>query len=261
MEKRVGTSAGLLALLAIIFHTANPPTAERGSRASGAAQNSTGSTRKSAISRKPKQDGNTQEKRPLRGPWLATQQYFYRTSDLDPSACIKRLIAPHENPESRGSCEDEALNTLFAFGPNFPRQNVTGVIATIQDPFHTRMSLAADRTLDSIQQAAYASGWEFATQWLPWSVKTDTDSDEQSTGQSSNYDPWQDKCPDSLYFARNPDLMYRSTISSSFLLWGKHQLQASMVSNSTSPVTAFEHFNGDRRSPFLGRTFPARSHR
>ncbi len=89
--------------------------------------------------------------------------------------------------------------------------NVTGMIATIQDPLHTRMSLETDRTLDSIQQAAFHAGWEFATQWLPWNVRESNPSNESSAEQSSEYEVSRETLPGLIVFRphftleRSPD--------------------------------------------------------
>jgi hypothetical protein len=93
------------------------------------------------------------------GPWRATQQYFHSYPNAaanDYAACLQiptRCLA------------------LYAVPENYDRSNLHAIIATVPDPLHTRMSMETDRYLDAIQQAAFDSGYELATQWLPWTVK------------------------------------------------------------------------------------------
>jgi hypothetical protein len=92
---------------------------------------------------------------------------------------------------------------LFGFSAKFDFQSdVVAVIATIQDPMHTRMSLGADRTLDSIQQAAYATGWEFASQWLPWNLKMSSRADDAEE-QASEYELARETMPGLIVFRRH----------------------------------------------------------
>jgi hypothetical protein len=87
---------------------------------------------------------------------------------------------------------------LLGFPHRFDPRNAHWVIATVPDPLHTRMSMETDRYLDAIQHAAFDSGYELATQWLPWTVKA---ADSRGSADTETQEPvdWE-KFPGLLVF-------------------------------------------------------------
>jgi hypothetical protein len=172
MEKHVGTSAGLLALLAFLMHSMFPPAGER--ETNGA------SLKKEATEVPAGPNAELEKAIPRAGPWLATRQYFHRTGSIrTKNSCFDDFVQPAEQMRQ---CQSPELRGLFGIAPDFDSSHLTTLIATIPDPLHTRMSLEADRYLDAIQQAAFRDRWELATQWLPWTAKI-------AAGPSNTSDP------------------------------------------------------------------------
>jgi hypothetical protein len=171
MEKRLGSSAGILALLAVVVHMLGNSGAEY---QAGSGGNKATTAALSAPTRSETHVLSLERQ----GPWRATQQYFHATPAGDGrkyQSCISR---PTEG------CVREALLALYGFPEGFPEQNIHALIATIPDPLHTRMAIETDRNLDAIQEAAFRSGWEFATQWLPWTLKAEAAHTPESKGSS-----------------------------------------------------------------------------
>jgi hypothetical protein len=187
MEKRLGSSAGFLALLAVLIHTLGNTGAEHGkasieTKATPARSEAAGSTGLPA--------GNRQ------GPWRATQQYFHNT----PTAATPKIEACLSQPNV--TCVRAALLSLYGFPADFPERHIRALIATVPDPLHTRMSLETDRYLDAIQQAAFQAGWELATQWVPWTVKAEADQKSDS-GEAPPHLFDIEKLPGLLVFRRH----------------------------------------------------------
>ena len=159
MEKRIGSSAGILALIALVLHSLGFP---------GGEDKSVNAPDKKA----PITETDTTEKGNLeivdwQGPWRATQQYFHSdlTTRKTAKFCRDYLIG-FDRP-----CSQRDLLSLFGFGPDFRVNDLQYLIATLPDPLHTRMALDTDRDLDAIQRAASLSKWELATCWLPWTAR------------------------------------------------------------------------------------------
>ncbi|MFZ0592050.1 MAG: hypothetical protein WAM39_16410 [Bryobacteraceae bacterium] len=172
MEKHLGLSAGVLALLALAVHVSYPP-AQDGTPSSGIK-----AARTARPVAKPGESGKAspQEARTdltdehLEGPWLASREFLYAEdppalpdpdgSQLDPfqvskvSACAKGA-----------TCRQ---NLKAFFGLNQGEHSFEFVIATIADPLRTRLGLATDSTINAIEEGAANSSWDFAGQWLPW---------------------------------------------------------------------------------------------
>lgn len=165
MEKRLGSSAGFLALLAVLVHTFGNTGAEHGKSPT---ESKTTAARSEAAGSAGLQAGNRQ------GPWRATQQYFHNTPTGGTPKTEACLSQPNE------TCIRAALLSLYGFPADFPERNIRALIATVPDPLHTRMALETDRYLDAIQQAAFQAGWELATQWVPWTVKAEADQKSDS---------------------------------------------------------------------------------
>lgn len=156
MEKRLGSSAGILALLAVLVHTFGNNGAEHAS-SSQIGKESTHSSNAAA--------GLKNASPARQGPWTATQQYFHREPNwrgVDFSSCVSLPL---------DACSGKMLSELYGLPESFATKKLRALIATVPDPLHTRMAVETDRYLDAIQQAAFRSDWELATQWLPWTVK------------------------------------------------------------------------------------------
>ncbi len=159
MDKRLGSSAGILALIALLLHTFGQSEGQNSAKPAG---------KDVAASSGSAADVKDLQLLDKQGPWRATQQYFH--SDLVSSegrACQDYLLGL---PTPK--CSQQGLRSLFGFEPGFDLANLRFLLAMIADPLHTRMSIETDRDLDAIQRAAYRSGWELATQWLPWTAKS-----------------------------------------------------------------------------------------
>ncbi len=174
MKKNLGSSAGLLALLAVSFHLVEAPQSEKVTTPQARSSSET-SVDKSTDSLGPEKP---REPRDIEGPWLATQAFFH----AEPQALLSlQQAAPGSLTEAQTRpldlsevtdlelCSQQEgcraqLISYFGWQPNHSRF----LLATIPDPRHTRLSLDTDSSLEAIGQAAYDSHWEFAGQWLPW---------------------------------------------------------------------------------------------
>lgn len=163
MNKNVGTSAGLVAFLTVMFHVVNTPRAERHSGTQA---------RSNANIERPKPDQETKpdgKEPPIEGPWLATRAFFQSEGPDDPSfpdtSEFKRIDAI-ERCATDPACR-EKLKRYFGLerGNGY---ELEFLIATVPDPLHTRLSLFTDASLEAIEKAAFQARWELATQWLPW---------------------------------------------------------------------------------------------
>jgi hypothetical protein len=164
LKKNVGFSAGLLAFAALVFHvSSNPQSQGEGSKTPVSVESPSKAEKKS----KSGSDSNSTKERSecpqsSEGPWTATRSFFGRAqSDGDPcDAGFKKA----DLPKLFGfRSESGSAATAQAFF----------LIATVPDPFHTRLSALTDGTLEGIRAAAKEAGWVLATQWLPWSDPLD----------------------------------------------------------------------------------------
>src|SRR5581483_11479652 len=180
----IGSSAGILALVAVLVHTfgssgdrrPSPPPAEKQAMP--------------ALSRPAKNSEVPTAAR--QGPWRATQQYFHSEPSkkiVDYGACLDLRS---------NDCSQDKLLALYGLPPAFNTNKVRSLIATVPDPLHTRMAMETDRCLDVIQQAVFRSGYELATQWLPWNVKAAAEKAEPGDRASRSFDS--EKLPGLLVF-------------------------------------------------------------
>lgn len=167
MDKRVGSSAGLFALVTLVLHSFGV----YGGGEKDVAVTTAPEKKEEAKAKKPSEDEKT--KKPAddekskksdefdgQGPWLATQALFGKEFPDTSDHCLAYLL------DLSNDCSPADL--LANFGLQDPKISFEFLIATVPDPLHTRLVVETDRTLDSIQRAAFDSDWELATQWLPW---------------------------------------------------------------------------------------------
>jgi hypothetical protein len=106
----------------------------------------------------------------IEGPWLATRSFF-RSADNPPRPKARGAEINFETPalvqdcvKTPGDCRT-GLTRYFGI----PTSNqIEFLIATVPDPLHSRLSLGTDSFIQAIEEAADASDWIFANEWLPW---------------------------------------------------------------------------------------------
>lgn len=157
MGKSVASVTGIFALAAVLFHSARAPVAEH-----ARTPDADGSGTVEAAASTPSKGKGTRGAVPS-GPWRATQQYFHSESNESDSAssCLPRA----------SECSRADLLTFYGLPGDADASRIHSLIATVPDPLHTRLSMQTDRFLDAIQEAAFRSGYELATEWLPWNLK------------------------------------------------------------------------------------------
>ena len=159
----------------------------------------------------------------------------------------RHFFAPYEPPPP--SVEDSTSNTvdfknaedilecsedtkcLLELRKFFGLQNTDGVecvLAIVPDPFHTRLGLFTDHTIEAIQKGAAAVGWEFATEWLPWNDTVDPDEgDPAKRAQQRNNIRAREMQPGVLVFRHAAEPVLKEPASK--WDWGKGALVAFVV--------------------------------
>jgi hypothetical protein len=205
MRREVGTSAGVLALLALVLHTQlpNPDGGASGSR--------TGTTEAAA-----KKNAQTEERdEPVDGPWLATQAFF--------NAASSPLKPPRSTPDAHRNDFQKFLGQLVSpdkpptrsailqrLGSPDPTKEKTterfSIVATVADPLHTHMALRLDEETEAIERAVQENYWDFSEQWLPWLDRFDG---MESSINSRRSERWrqreQEELPGILIFRAKSD--------------------------------------------------------
>jgi len=167
VNRNAGLTAGIVALLALM------------ARVAGSGGHGQGSADQAESGGKAKQ-GQAQEAggtpRSYEGPWMATRHFFapYQPPPLsvtDP----RSQIVDFKNPDDilRCSADTNCLSELHRFFGLTSPGGVECLLAIVPDPFHTRLALFTDHTIEAIRKGAGAADWEFATQWLPWNDTVD----------------------------------------------------------------------------------------
>ena len=175
MGRNLGLPVGLLALLAVTFHVIEPPSGEKATPERAAS----GRSAYQKSEEKPKPADSQQEI--IEGPWLAWEAFS--SSDT------------HAKGTAPGN---------FYFGAN-DDWKIEFLIACVPDPLHTRLALFTDSGIQAIESGAFAAGWEFATQWLPWYDNADPsekDPNQRRTERAEVHD--QEREPGLLVFRRTP---------------------------------------------------------
>jgi hypothetical protein len=159
MNRNLGMSAGVLALLAVIFHLSPLGSDQANERAETRAPPKAAA----AAGKAGDKDAGADE---LEGPWLATRAIFGEPKTTSPAR------APQTVGNSTPRNGDEVIPD---FGIHKDDADVEKVLTTVPDPWHTRLALFADGSLDAIEAAATRAHWVFAAQWLPWADPVDSE--------------------------------------------------------------------------------------
>lgn len=166
-EVGFGTSAGLLAILALFLHTQLPNT-DNGNRVPGSLGAST--MRSSEL---------MQGDQVVDGPWLAMQAFFH--SPIAVKRPGKSITAKAESPfDFQGLFQNltsaatpsaynwQDLRDLMGLAAAPENTEIFSLVATVADPAHTHMALFLDEETEAIERSVQNAGWTFAQQWLPW---------------------------------------------------------------------------------------------
>ncbi|MGA3041432.1 MAG: hypothetical protein ABSF54_11665, partial [Bryobacteraceae bacterium] len=161
MNRNAGLTAGIFALVALAARMALPTASERGSTAHAASGPKTTNAPAQTASATPQS---------YEGPWMATQHFFAPYEQPSSPVAID-----FKDPQDILRCSGDAqcraqLQQYFGLPDT---GGVECLLATVPDPFHTRLALFTDHTIDAIRRGAGAAKWDFATQWLPWKDTVD----------------------------------------------------------------------------------------
>ena len=170
MNKTMGSSVAFVALVAVLLHSAGPSHNEPASPSGPKHAQPLPSTLPQSGSTSAPSDGG-------QGPWSATQQYFHQDARRRADGYAACVPGPTE------ACSRQFVLDLYGLPASFDLNSSHAVIATVPDPLHTRMAMETDRALEAIQQAVFDSGYELATQWLPWTSKVAA---EKAAAQSAD---------------------------------------------------------------------------
>ncbi|HTT65141.1 MAG TPA: hypothetical protein VMG35_24995 [Bryobacteraceae bacterium] len=192
MKENAGFTAAIIALVALAAHVVGPT----GREAGPAGQAETGAKAKKAHAQQAEEPGT-----PYEGPWIATRHFF---APYEPPASIAQNVDV-KNPRAilRCSGDPKCLPQLQQFFGLSNTDNVECLLATVPDPFHTRLALFTDRTIAAILKGAAEEDWELATQWLPWNDTVDPDEGDPAKRARQRSDVRaQEKQPGVLVFRR-----------------------------------------------------------
>lgn len=205
MKREVGTSAGVLALIALVLHTQFRPAKEAATETESTAQ----------AERARRQPREEQEER-REGPWVATRAFFQKGEppalahagaaapsfespcSPDPDLSLPCLIEPRAW-DSRRSEQLQSFMGLEA--PD--RYRIWSIVATMADPSHTRLPLFFDRQVEAVTRALQPHGFELAGQWMPWADRSDaTEPDISERRRQKRMQREQEEIPGILIFRR-----------------------------------------------------------
>ncbi len=141
---------------------------------------------------------------PPEGPWLATRRFFAPYDPPTPSL-LNSPAVDLQNPADLLTCTGEvncAARLRQFFGVR-ETDRIECLLATVPDPYHTRLALATDNTIDGIWKGAGATDWQFSTQWLPWNDTVDPkEGDPAQRAAQREYIREQERQPGVLVFRR-----------------------------------------------------------
>jgi hypothetical protein len=164
-KRQAGSLAGIAALTLVSYH-ALIPGQEGGGGAGARAEEKTSGKEETAKSKEPVS---------LEGPWLATRAFFNAAPLPKSGAIVYETIKPLLSPGGLNKEKEAGWTEQLGL----PRDGFStwAIVATVADPVHSRMQLAFDGQIQSLEKALAIHDWEFAAQWLPW-----RDSPERSSG-------------------------------------------------------------------------------
>jgi hypothetical protein len=195
VDKNIGLSAGIIALLALAAHVAVPTAGER---TADQAENGA----KTKKSKAPPAGRNTEPEN-YEGPWFATRHFFMPYGPPRPPKISSSRYVDLMNPEDIRACSGipQCLSELRQFFGVRATVPVQCLLATVPDPNHTRLALFTDHNIEAIWKGAGAAGWEFAAQWLPWNDAVDPEEgDPAERARERRYIRAQETQPGALVF-------------------------------------------------------------
>ncbi len=185
VDKNIGLSAGIFALLALAARIAVPTGHEAGPQGENA-----------GTPKKVKASDTGAPPRSYEGPWLATRRFF-----APKLSSVKDSFHGIKNPDE--ILKDSRRKELLQFFGMGGTTGVESILALVPDPYHTRLALVTDRTIDAIEKGAVEAGWEFAAEWLPWNDTVDPDEgDPAKRAEQRLYLRGQEVQPGLLVFRR-----------------------------------------------------------
>ena len=197
MKKEVGTSAGVLALLALVIHSQYPSNHESKGQDNRVAQ----------AAQKPTRPLRPDEDQHREGPWIATRAFFHlgepdQTTQMPCPQMSNWSVSCLTSPE--GDVDYSHVRTLMGLAAD-PMKHFRrwSIVASVADPLHTRLSLSTDRTVEAIQRSLQADDWQLAGQGLPWGDHFDSsESDIGERRRQRRLQREQEQMPGLLVFRR-----------------------------------------------------------
>jgi len=197
VDRNFGLSAGIIALLALMAHMAIPTASEQ--KAAGQTESS------EAPKGQARGAGETPEPSTYEGPWIATRHFFMPPEPPPPVEQFSRTVNL-QNPAGILGCSNnpkcrEKLRQFFGLDEDVPTECI---LAIVPDPYHTRLALLTDHSIEAILKAAAAAHWDLASLWLPWNDTVDPDErDPASRAQARHLIAAQELQPGALVFRRS----------------------------------------------------------
>ena len=174
VNRNAGLSVGVLALLAVFTRGASRQARRPRSR------RSVGPRRPGEEQREVCTASGTVIRRschPLRRP-LVGDPPFLRAIPATPvfGPWLKFNVCGSQEPRANSGCTGETgcLGQLRQFFGASDSDRIDCLLATVPDPYHTRLALFTDDAIDGIWKGAGATAWQFSTQWLPWNNTVDS---------------------------------------------------------------------------------------
>lgn len=153
---------------------------------------------------------------------MATRLVFQQVSE----PATPQLNGPVDlsDPSSVRNCvaEPKCAAELAGYFGIPAASHIHSLIAMVPDPMHSRLSLLTDSSIQAIEDAAQASGWIVAGQWMPWLDSADPDEkDPEKRREEREYIRRQEKQPGILVFrqsAREDEKTFRDDVALVFLV-------------------------------------------
>ena len=123
------------------------------------------------------------------GPWTALCRYFaaydpeYFANQRRPTTNAQhepgirqakaleetvQVTVDEQGKRSKKAVKERVFGDLAACVPKTFHYQISYLIATVPDPINTHLAMEYDRSLESIERAAAASGFNFDRYWVPW---------------------------------------------------------------------------------------------